>query len=105
MSWFLDSDEQFGIYRRFGIVHARLLIWAQDELRELEQDLMNMDDYDNLKEDGDDYLMSRENDVGRDDLPPGKESRVELLGRLKQKTLEYGEFCFDQTINLHMKRD
>ena len=47
---FLDSDEGFSIYRRFGYVEARLLLEKQDEMRRLEQELKAMDERDeNLK--------------------------------------------------------
>lgn len=36
---FLDSDENFMLYRRFGFLQARILLNRQDELRELEHNL------------------------------------------------------------------
>lgn len=36
---FFDSDDQFSVYRRFGYLHSRLLLYKQDELRELEDRL------------------------------------------------------------------
>ncbi|KAF2432801.1 hypothetical protein EJ08DRAFT_630152 [Tothia fuscella] len=36
---FLDSDENFMVYRRFGYIQSRLLLNKQDELRELEESL------------------------------------------------------------------
>jgi len=41
---FLDSDESFMIYRRFGYLQARLLLDKQDELRRLEERLGEMDE-------------------------------------------------------------
>ncbi|KAK8015482.1 hypothetical protein PG991_008370 [Apiospora marii] len=43
---FLDSDENFMIYRRFGYLHARTLLRLQDKLRTLEQLLDENDDED-----------------------------------------------------------
>lgn len=40
---FLDSDEGFAIFRRFGLVQTRLLLEKQDEMRLLEDELMEMD--------------------------------------------------------------
>lgn len=47
---FADSDESFMLYRRFGYIHSRLLLYKQDELRELEASLHNMDLLDNQNE-------------------------------------------------------
>ncbi|KAK8096084.1 hypothetical protein PG999_014106 [Apiospora kogelbergensis] len=43
---FLDSDENFMIYRRFGYLHARTLLRLQDKLRALEDLLDELDDED-----------------------------------------------------------
>ena len=40
---FLDSDENFMIYRRFGYLYARLLLYKQDELRAFEKRLDRID--------------------------------------------------------------
>ncbi|KAL5383150.1 hypothetical protein DPSP01_006126 [Paraphaeosphaeria sporulosa] len=40
---FLDSDESFMIYRRFGFIQSRLILDKQDELRELEKRLDKLD--------------------------------------------------------------
>jgi hypothetical protein len=40
---FLDSDEGFTIYRRFGWIQSRLLLDKQEELRILEADLEKLD--------------------------------------------------------------
>ena len=42
---FLDSDENFMVYRRFGYLQSRLLLEKQDELRKLEKKLDLMDDH------------------------------------------------------------
>ena len=89
VSCFLDSDEQFMIYRRFGIIHARLLLYTQDELRALEAQLARMDNQDSKNEAKRTDLMCREKDEACK-ATPGKESRKQLLERIKQKTLEYG---------------
>jgi hypothetical protein len=36
---FLDSDEGFAVYRRFGYLQSRILLQKQEELRGLEDDL------------------------------------------------------------------
>ncbi|KAF2257626.1 hypothetical protein CC78DRAFT_600228 [Lojkania enalia] len=40
---FLNSDENFLICRKYGLLHSRVLLYRQDELRELEQKLQKMD--------------------------------------------------------------
>ncbi|KAL9119124.1 MAG: hypothetical protein Q9187_004320 [Circinaria calcarea] len=87
---FLDSDASFTIYRRFGFLHARLLLYKQDELRELEDELREMDKRDWKDDSFQNCLRSR----GKDDAPKnqhGRSSRKELLQRIEKKTLEYGE--------------
>ena len=86
---YLDSDDLFMIYRRFGTLHARLLLNKQDELRELEEDLHDMDEQDAKDEDTDIYLMSRTKDNKRQPIE-GRRSRKELLEIIEKKTLEYG---------------
>ncbi|RFU34107.1 hypothetical protein B7463_g2216, partial [Scytalidium lignicola] len=54
---FLDSDENFMLYRRFGYIQARLLLSKQDQLRALEEDLDKVD-----KDDDDVFLVSRDRD-------------------------------------------
>lgn len=43
---FLDSDEGFSIYRRFGYVSSRLILGKQEEMQRLEKDLLDMDEED-----------------------------------------------------------
>jgi hypothetical protein len=40
---FLDSNQGFMLYRRFGYLHLRLLLQKQDKLREMEEALDNLD--------------------------------------------------------------
>ena len=91
---FLDSDDAFMIYRRFGFVFSRLLLNKQDEIREMEATLQAMDRTDE-SEGNAEYLMSRTEDVGRprDNVPPAfSETRPRLLERLEKKLLEYSKF-------------
>ena len=39
----LNRDENFLICRKYGLLHCRVLLFRQDELRELEQQLLQMD--------------------------------------------------------------
>ena len=44
LATFVDSDDSFGLYRRFGYLQARTLLEKQDELRCLEQELDTLDE-------------------------------------------------------------
>lgn len=77
------------IYRRFGYIHSRLLLNKQDELRELEDSLRNMDLIDESSNEGALCLQSRDLDEEREDIQ-GLGSRKELLQKIEQKTLQYG---------------
>lgn len=79
---FLDSDENFMLYRRFGFLQSRLLLHKQDQLRELEKDLDRMDKYDQIENPS--LLKSRE----KDDAVNG--SREKLLCKVEDKFKEYG---------------
>jgi hypothetical protein len=60
------------LYRRFGYLHARILLSKQDELRELEEQL------------------DREDFVGMHQMAEGQpENRRILLGVIEQKLSEY----------------
>ena len=87
---FADSDESFMLYRRFGYLHARLLLQKQDELRALEVDLDDLDKRDARDETRRIGLRSRDLD---EDLKawPGREHRFSLLQRIEEKTLKYGK--------------
>lgn len=92
---FLDSDDAFMLYRRFGSVFSRLLLYKQDEISKMENMLQIMDRYDE-KNDGERFLMSRVLDIERGDrnekpaLWP--ETRTQLMHKLEQRSLEYGNW-------------
>jgi hypothetical protein len=86
LATFLDSDENFMIYRRFGFIHARLLLQKQDELRIMEEELDRMDQRDlsnNPK-----TIQCRIEDVERHDKLVG-ETRQVLLARMEETVLRY----------------
>lgn len=76
---FLDSDENFMLYRRFGFLQARILLNKQDELRELEVKLDYMDSMSTPE-----VLQSRGIDVYKSD------NRKNLLVTIEKKFKEYG---------------
>jgi hypothetical protein len=89
---FLDSDENFMIYRRFGFLHARVLLRKQDKLRQMEEALDTMDTRDAQASDPlpNKALMSREIDEsGTDTSPHG--TRAELLDKVEDDLVKYGK--------------
>jgi hypothetical protein len=99
LSTFLDSDENFMLYRRFGYLHSRILLRKQDKLRKLEDEL---DSYDN--DDAHDttdsraanrrLLMSRSSDESacrkESRSTPGKRTRTDILDDIEEGLKEYG---------------
>jgi len=83
---FLDSDENFMIYRRFGFIHARLLLQKQDELRLMEEELDRLDKRDLLPNSK--MLQCRMEDVERQDGQEGG-NRQALLARMEETVLKY----------------
>lgn len=93
ISRFLDSDDAFMVYRRFGTVYSRLLLSKQDEMSNMEDLLLAMDktDRDNNNEQ---YLKSRQKDINRgNDIPSAwqGQSRIQLIEKLEKLALEYGK--------------
>lgn len=80
---FLDIDENFMLYRRFGFLQARVLLYKQDELREMEDRLDRLDKDD--EEDRPKMLRSREDDNADD------EYRMKLMQEIEEKFSEYGK--------------
>lgn len=76
------------IYRRFGYIHSRLLMHRQDELRELEDTLSEMDKNDAADPKRQLRLQSREIDEEEEAAP--ERDRVALLNRIEEKALKYG---------------
>jgi hypothetical protein len=80
---FLDSDESFMVYRRFGYVQARLLLEKQDDLQKLERKL---DEYDEaLGRKRANFLKTR--DLKPEDANP----RQKILDELEMKFTQYGK--------------
>ncbi|KAL8727737.1 MAG: hypothetical protein Q9166_005850 [cf. Caloplaca sp. 2 TL-2023] len=93
LACFLDSDDSFMLFKRFGIVFSRLLLNKQDEIRRLEAELRGMDLTD-AANGGETYLLSRLEDVRREpsSIPSAwSQTRPELLEKLEAKVLEYAE--------------
>ncbi|KAI4194213.1 MAG: hypothetical protein LQ350_007912 [Teloschistes chrysophthalmus] len=91
LACFLDSDDAFMVYRRFGSVFSRLLLTKQDEIRRMESTLEAMDRADK-RVIGIEFLKSTVEDERRGELPEGwTEGRGTLMARLEKKVLEYSE--------------
>lgn len=81
---FLDSDENFMVYRRFGYVQSRLLLEKQDDLRKLETKL---DKYDKqVQRTNPINLMTH--DLSEEDAEP----RRAITEKLEKTFCEYGWF-------------
>ncbi|KAL8683377.1 MAG: hypothetical protein Q9186_000639 [Xanthomendoza sp. 1 TL-2023] len=81
---FENADPSFLIYRKFGWLHNRLLLYLQDELAELEYKLDKLDK-ETFSDDEDIKLCSR-----RDDWT-GRSLRRDLIKQIAQKLEEYGK--------------
>ena len=88
---YLDSDDAFMMYRRFGQLHARLLLHKQDRLRALEEELFYLDRADATTDEGRRCLKCREDDDGRDPPPAPRRSRAQLLDAIQAVLTEYGQ--------------
>lgn len=89
MGVYLESDDAFNMYRRFGLLHSRLLLHKQDQLRVMEDRLLALDKLDDHDEDGKIFLQCREDDDEREASPIGQ-TRQELFGKIQALLLEYG---------------
>lgn len=83
---FLNSDENFLMCRKFGFLHQRVLLYRQDELRDLEDRLIMLDDED--REDNPRLLKSRMMDDAHENS-----IRKGLIETIDQKLKEYGRQC------------
>jgi hypothetical protein len=79
---FIDSDESFMLYRRFGFLQSRILLNKQGQLRDLEALLDRCDEEDAALDPK--LLMDRARDERN------KRPRVQLLGEIEQRFKEYG---------------
>jgi hypothetical protein len=82
-SAFLASDNDFLIFRRFGSVNARLLLYLQDEIAVLEKDLEELEDLH-----AQDSAVDIHNGSFRQDVLP---ARTRLLESLNVKVRQYSK--------------
>jgi len=81
---FLNSDENFLLCRKYGFLHNRVLLYRQDELRELENQLLDLDAEDEELDDR--ALRSRVRDDKREGC-----RRKALIQEVDDKLKEYGK--------------
>ena len=91
LATFLDSDDRFMVYRRFGYLQSRLLLEKQDDLRILEARLDRLDKSE-FKND-DKSLMTRE--IIEDDQP---KPQAKVLNEFEEKFQEYCGFIHSQVM-------
>ena len=82
------------ICRKFGWFRTRLLLYYQDELAEMEEQLMHLDDDDSVQ--CPEALRSREIDEERDKSL----SRKKLFDKMHQKLRDYGMSLLDSIENV-----
>ena len=81
---FEGCDPDLLIYRKFTWLRNCSLLYLQDELVELEEDLIALNKYEFVKEPR--RLFSRRQNEGPDEI-----ERRELLAKIQAKLIEYGE--------------
>jgi hypothetical protein len=84
-SWFLASDDDFLIFRRFGTLNARVLLLLQDELTVAEEKLKALDEQYSLKDAPRLHNGSFRVEQGEEK----QQERRKLLLEIKDKVSEY----------------
>ncbi|KAF2685664.1 hypothetical protein K458DRAFT_416885 [Lentithecium fluviatile CBS 122367] len=79
----LNSDENFLICRKYGLLHNRVLLYRQDELRELELELLSMD---KAATNTDDTMLKCRTREER-----ASDDRRHLINRIDEKLKEYND--------------
>lgn len=89
MAAFLESCDNFSIYRRFGNCYSRLLVNYMADITAIEQKLLELDQCDSKStgENGTSYrletrLRKKESDSAQDDLLAELENKLRSYGRL-----------------------
>jgi hypothetical protein len=84
-SWFLASDDDFLIFRRFGTLNARVLLLLQDELTVAEEKLKALDEQYSLK----DAPRLHNGSFRIEQREEKQQERRKLLLEIKDKVSEY----------------
>jgi hypothetical protein len=82
-SQFLASDTDFLVIRRFDVLNARVLLWLQDQLCVLEENLERLDKQYSRRE-----AEDVNNGTMRDEVP----DRADMVEKIYKKLKEYSGF-------------
>ncbi|KAE9365460.1 hypothetical protein N431DRAFT_353909, partial [Stipitochalara longipes BDJ] len=83
---FLNSDDNFAVFRGFSHVHSRILLMLQVEITKLESKLSELDRHDDASEATHYRLKSTRHEEGWDT------AQNDLLEKLRMKVLDYGKW-------------
>jgi hypothetical protein len=86
---FMNSDSKFVVYRRFGMLHARLLLHLQNKIAAMERRLNLLDKKLDAEPLGDSPLYRW--DEEKAGLQQLEQEHLELIGRIKESLKEYDE--------------
>lgn len=89
ISAYIDSDSDTALFRRFGILHARSLLYKQVELTELEAQLDKLDEEDEGKPGADPNKWRLGHSISLNDGQMN-EKRRDLMKKIDEKLEEYG---------------
>jgi hypothetical protein len=90
---FLDSDECFSVYRRFGFLQSRLLLNKQAKLRKLEVELECLDEKEAKTDDRHPMTIDVSDEIA--------EPRTKLLTEIEQEFTSYGMYFFKPVYAAH----
>jgi hypothetical protein len=80
---FMNSDENFLMCRKYGFLHNRVLLYRQDELRELEQEMLALDKNAHKVDEKMLQCRTREERISNE--------RRDLINRIDDKLREYND--------------
>lgn len=83
---FMNSDENFMMCRKYGFLRGRVLLYRQDELRQLERDLLEADE-----EDANECPLALRSRKTDEDREQDEFSRKPLIERIDAKLKQYGK--------------
>ena len=89
-SWFLASDDDFLIFRRFGTLNARIILAMQDDISVAEAKLQSLDDDASLKS-----APRRHNGSFRREE---NQERKALITEIKEKLKEYSKYYLTRVL-------
>jgi len=82
---FLESSDSFGIYRKFGHCHARLLATHMSSITEIEQELLRLDKSDEAGGDATNWRLKNRRHVEGPDT-----TKKDLQEKLEKELSVYG---------------